>query len=261
MRNRGEPLSNLVCGNLNSQYSYSKELVEVESALHKKITFFCSKLLSCNFSTYESRMFAPFYARNILEATATALLARIDPFRAIITYKVQNDSSYTVEAPSKVAISWSGDILAESHPKQNLWDFENKLSDFSRSLFSKYQGEIIWKPSFLEAADYIDLHALQSLWISEMLNNDEKQFFEQTRQRAKSLFSSFSKGVHSESLVNTTLIYDEVTLRTFSLDLLKCCCMLGLLSHFSPYILLPYKHRTAFIQFNHAEEVITNALQ
>lgn len=64
-----------------------RELAQIQGALQKKLGFFVTKLLSCNYSSDSARYFIPFYARNILEISATALLARIDPFRAIITYK------------------------------------------------------------------------------------------------------------------------------------------------------------------------------
>lgn len=262
MNSRGKSLSNLECGNLSSPYNHSNDLVQIQLALQKKLIFFTSELLSCNFRTEEAQSFAPFYARNILETSATALLARIDPFRAIITYKVQNDSSYTVGTPSNIAINWRKDVLAETPPpSRELWNFENKTNDFNRALFSKYQGEIIWKPAFLQLADYLDLHPVQSPWIDEMLNDDESQFFERSRSNAQRLFSSFSKGVHSETLVDVSFIYDEVTLKTLSFDLFKWCCIQGLLSHFSSYTLLSYSPKLALYHFKQAERMVTNALQ
>lgn len=262
MKIRGKSLANLACGNLASCYSHSQELKQIQTTLQKKLGFFITKLVSCNFDLDDARYFAPFYSRNILETTATALLARIDPFRAIITYKVQNDTSYSIESPSNVAINWRNDILAdEAPPSKGLWHFENKMKDFNRALFSKYQGEIIWKQAFLELTDYIAIHPQSSSWLQELLADDEDVFFEKYRSNAKRLFSSFSKGVHTEALTNVNFLYDDITLRTLSEDLLKWCCILGLLSHFSPYILLPYSHKIALAQFVQAERMVINALQ
>lgn len=262
MKITGKSLVNLECGNLNSCYNHSTELAQIQGALQKKLGFFVTKLLSCNYSSDSARYFIPFYARNILEISATALLARIDPFRAIITYKVQNDASYSIEAPSNVAINWSKDILADDPPPaKGLWHFENKIKDFNRALFSKYQGEIIWKPAFLELTDYISTHPQPSSWLQQLLADDETAFFERYRSNARQLFSSFSKGVHAESLTEVSLLYDEITLTTLSEDLLRWCCILGLLSHFSPYILLPFSQRIGLTQFLQAERMVANALQ
>ncbi len=259
---KGRSLANLECGNLSSEYNHSAELIQIQSALREKLVFFTTKLLSCDFNTDMARSFAPFYARNILETSATALLGRIDSFRLIITYKVQNDVSYSVGARSNIAINWSKDIFTdEAPPQRGLWHFENKMTDFNRALLSKYQGEIIWKPAFLQLADYIMMHPCQSAWLAEMLDDDENQFFERNRSNAQRLFSSFSKGVHSESLVDVRYLYDEITLRTLSLDLLKWCCTQGLLSHFSPYVLCSYSRKFALTQFVQAERMIVSALQ
>ena len=87
MNSRGKSLSNLECGNLSSPYNHSNDLVQIQLALQKKLIFFTSKLLSCNFRTEEAQSFAPFYARNILETSATALLARIDRFVQLLFTK------------------------------------------------------------------------------------------------------------------------------------------------------------------------------
>lgn len=263
MEIRGKSLANLVCGNLSSQFA-SSDLIQIQTALQKKLVLFTSKLLSCKFNTDGARLVAPFYARNILETTATALLARIDPFRVIIAFKVQNDSSYDMNTPSYVAINWKKDIFAEpSPPARGLWHFENKASDFNRALLSKFQGEIIWKPAFLQLVDYLDSHPIQSPWIDEMLALDETQYFEQSRSNAQHLFSSFSKGVHAESLidVDVSFIYDEITLKTYSVDLLKWCYMIGLISNFSSYALLSQPPQFAISQFRQAERMVINALR
>lgn len=254
------PLANLECGDLSSGGEGATELIQIQSVLQKKLLFFVGSMLRCNFDLDTQRTLVPFYARNILETTATALLARIDPFRVIITYKVQNDSSYAIDARSGVAIDWRKDIINETKPVSKLWDFQNKLPDFDRALFSKHRGEIMWKPAFLRFSDYFASQPFSSDWIEEMLQDDETQFFEKSKSMAQRFFSSFSKGIHSESLVNDDLIQDKFTLKTLSRDLLKWCCMQGLISHFSAYSMLTYSHKSACLKFQQAERMITNAL-
>lgn len=254
MKQRGLSIANLVCGNSDSQYNHSDELNQILRILYEKLVFFTNKLLGCNFDTYESRAFVPFYARSVLETTATALLSRVDPFRVITTYYVQNDASYERTSPSNIAINWKKDILAETAPPtRGLWHFDNKMTDYNRALLSKHQGEIIWKPAFLQTTDYLTTQKKQTEWCAELTSYDEIEFFGRSYSMAKNLFSAFSKGVHSESLVDVKNLYDEITLKTLSLDLLKWCCDLGLVSHFSSYALASYSPKYAVSQFLQAE--------
>ncbi len=216
------------------------------------------KLLSCRLDSKDACMFVPFFSRNILETSATALLARIDPFRVIVTYKVQNDASYTIDKPSNAAINWRKDIYSEQKPPNKLWDFENKIGDYDRALLSKHQGELVWKPAFLCLNDYLESNPISSTWISELFVHNEREAFEQLRSQAQHLFSSFSKGVHSETLTDVSHVYDMPTLCALSQDLLRWCSVMGLLSQFAPYTQLLYSHKLSISQFQQAERMVYN---
>ncbi|MEI7028454.1 hypothetical protein [Paenibacillus sp. y28] len=162
------------------------------------------------------------------------MLARLDPFRVLIVYKVQSSANYDVTKRSNVALQWSGDILATTKPRNDIWNPEVKTSEYDRALLSNYFGELFWKPGFLNVIDFLPSYTISkpSDWKDELEVKDEMQFFEMAKTEAGKLFSAFSKGVHYEFLVNTDSVYDATTVQDFVLRMLKTISDLGLVSHF-----------------------------
>lgn len=223
-----EAFSELLCGVPQDNLF---ELKNVVNNMKVKLDLYTDKILEYDWTVENIDSEIPFYARNILETSLTILLGRSDPFRVITVYKVQSSPSYDIGKRSKSAIEWSGDIIAKSKGT-NLWDFNNTKESFDRALLGNCQGEIIWKPGFSALSDYIESHEITSDWINEILGEDENSNFEKCKSLSSELFSAFSKGVHSESLVDISLMYDVVTVKTLIKDLFKLCSTLGLVSHF-----------------------------
>ena len=67
--------------------------------------------MNYNWENGNANVDIPFYCRNVLESSLTAILGRIDPFRLITVYKVQSDPSYDLGKRAQTAVEWAGDIV------------------------------------------------------------------------------------------------------------------------------------------------------
>lgn len=192
-----------------------------------------------------------------MEASLTCLLGRLDPFRLITVFKVQSDTSYDLGKKAQSAIEWSSDILAKRR-YTNLWSFDNKKENFDRALLGNYVGEIIWKPGFRALSDYIENRNIDSEWLNEILSENEDANFEKGKSVAGRMFSSFSKGIHSECLLDIHSVLDLVTLHSLIVDTYKLCSTLGLVSHFIGFMTPVIEKERALNIFLSVERMVGN---
>lgn len=245
----------LVCGECSTNmFDYG----EIITNLSSKITKITELIINYDWNNGKANIDIPFYGRNILESSLTAILGRIDPFRLILVYKVQADSSYDLGKKAQSAVEWTGDILAKEAPRNNLWFFDKKKESFDRALLGNYVGEIIWKPAFRVLSDYIADHEYDSVWLTEILSENENSNFERAKSTAARVFSSFSKGVHSECLIDINTILDDVTLKSLIKDMYKLCATLALASHFVDFLASRIDKDRALSIFLEVEEMIGN---
>ncbi|MCZ8522211.1 MULTISPECIES: hypothetical protein [Paenibacillus] len=248
------PLGYLLCG---KQEDSNIEINNVLSRLNITISKFIRKLLSVDLLNEDERELAPFYARTIFEAAGTALLARLDPFRVLIVYKVQSSTNYDVTKRSNVALQWTGDIIASAKPKGDIWNPEQKANDYDRALLSNYFGELFWKPGFLNLIDFLPSYNFtkSSDWKDKLEQREETQFFEMSKTEASNLFSAFSKGVHYEFLVNTESVYDATTVQDFILRMIQITSDLGVVSHFGGLMAFSLSKQEAVDYYLEVEEM------
>lgn len=232
-----------------------REMKQIMDNLRSKLDILCDKILVHNWNTNENAAEVLFYGRNILETSLTALLGRTDPFRLITVYKIQSSDNYNIGKKMQSAVEFTGDIIASEKAK-NLWDFTKKKEAFDRALLGNYLGEIIWKPGVNALTDYIENKNITSEWITEVLSIDERANFERWKSESSRLFSSFSKGVHSESLVDMGIVFDSITIKDLVKDLYKLCATLGLISHFIGYLVPNLSVDEALELFCETEETI-----
>lgn len=249
------PLGYLLCGKCET---LNNDIDLILDHLNGRISKFSRKLLSVDLLNDDEREVVPFYARAIFEAAGTALLARIDPFRVLTVYKVQSSSDYDVTKRSHIALQWTGDILAANKPKENLWNPENKSSDYDRALLSNHQGELFWKPGFLNVIDFLAEYDSSRIseWIDKLEQKEEGQFFETSKTEASKLFSAFSKGVHYEFLVNTDSIYDATTVQDFVLRMIQTISDLGFISHYGGLMRSVLSKEEAYNYYLEVEEMV-----
>ena len=241
----------LICGEPTEDMH---ELKIIMDNLSQKISKMTELIVNYNGTPENAGMEIPFWGRNVLESSLTCLLGRLDPFRLITVYKVQLDSSYDLGKKAQSAVEWSGDILAKNRDR-NLWSFENK-KNFDRALLGNYVGEIIWKPGFHALSNYIGNRNIDSGWLNEILMESEEGNFEKGKSLAGRMFSSFSKGVHSECLVDVHTILDLVTLQGLVEGTFKLCATLGLVSHFVGFLAPVIERERALNIFLDGERMI-----
>lgn len=225
--------------------------------LSNKIKRITELIVDYNWDSDQANIDIPAYGRNLLESSLTAILGRMDPFRLITIYKVQSDTSYDLGKRAQIAVEWSGDIIAKSAPT-NMWHFEKKKDSFDRALLGNYIGDIVWKPAFSALNDYLSENPENSDWLAEILSLNEESNFEKAKSSAGRLFSSFSKGVHSECLIDVNTILDVVTLKSLIKDLFKLCATLGLVSHFVDFLATTIEKERALQIFKDVERMIEN---
>ncbi len=244
----------LICGEPTSDMY---EFKTVMNNLAKKIGKMTELIISFNGNSDNASIEIPFYGRNVLESSLTSLLGRLDPFRLITVFKVQSDASYDLGKKAQSAVEWSSDIIAKNRDR-NLWSFENKKESFDRALLGNYMGEIVWKPAFSALSDYVGDRTFNSDWLNEILSENEDANFEKSKSLAVRMFSSFSKGVHSECLVDVHSMLDTVTLKSLIVDTYKLCATLGLISHFVGFMTPTIDKERALVIFFDVEEMIGN---
>ena len=244
----------LICGEPTEDMYELKTIID---NLSEKICKMTELIIKYNGTPENASIEIPFWGRNVLESSLTCLLGRLDPFRLITVFKVQLDPSYDLGKKAQSAVEWSGDILAKNRDR-NLWSFDNKKESFDRALLGNYVGEIIWKPGFCALSDYMENKNTNSDWVNEILSESEEGNFEKGKSMAGRMFSSFSKGVHSECLVDVHTMLDTVTLQGMIVDTYKLCATLGLVSHFVGFMSPTIDKERALNIFLSVEEMIGN---
>ena len=244
----------LICGDITIENMYDyHEIMKNLSDKIKKLTYL---IMNYNWENGNANVDIPFYCRNVLESSLTAILGRIDPFRLITVYKVQSDPSYDLGKRAQTAVEWAGDIVAKSSSSGNLWQFDKKKESFDRALLGNHMGDAIWKPSFRTLGDYISGNELQGEWLNEFASYSEDENFERLKHEAMRLFSSFSKGVHSECLVDINTMLDDLTLKSLIKDMYKLCSIIALASHFVKFLATKIDIERAISIFLLIEEMV-----
>jgi hypothetical protein len=103
------------------------------------------KFLNEDFSD-DTRTFAPFCTRVLLENGCAALLGRLDCFRILYLSEFQSQPEYKVGERAKSSFSWTGDIIPEKQ-SVSLWNADSDMLKISRALFSHHVDHIFWKPA------------------------------------------------------------------------------------------------------------------
>ncbi|POZ56223.1 hypothetical protein LYSIN_01006 [Lysinibacillus sphaericus] len=227
-------LSELLVGNIVE--NETSDIIKIRNNLKDTIDNFCIELLDLDLENSKQRLLAPFYARTILEASMTILLLRVDPFRIMSIYKVQSSSKYDVTKKSNVALLWTGDVIAASRAKDDIWNPENKVSDFDRALLGKHWGELLWIPSLTKIQDYIAENTIESIWLSNFLSEEATAYYERIKTDSMKLFSFFSKGIHYEFLIDIESTYDKLTMQNNLYSMFQKLSLLALVSHFDSIV-------------------------
>jgi hypothetical protein len=177
----------------------------------------------------------PFFLRKFLELSTTSLLVRIDPMRVIAARKNQSSSSYEEGKLNSSSITWRGDIIAKSAAnKEDIWSTTCLEKGIERSLLGWHIGSSAIEPGLKALADakYLDSH-----WFNEFTGVDKP--FEWIKSELIRLYSTLSKGVHAEYLLDEVVLFDAPSIAQHTNDTYKFICILSAATHFSPLFFRP----------------------
>jgi len=189
-------------------------------------------------------LFGSFAARKLLEAGCVAVLCRMDPTRLLVLREFQIRGKYALAERHPASIDWRGDVLSE---KKAGWTDTVSPDKFIRSLLGGHMAEVMWVDAIAALAQIseTDPALAESKWIDELIGyyDDSRQKREQQaaeappqdgagggqdkkpadpraelgllsilRTQAETTFSTLSKGVHVEFVVDRETIFDNGTI-------------------------------------------------
>jgi hypothetical protein len=255
-----DSLAQLVCGDFNQH----KSLENLYQVLFYNISNMETRLgrLLVEGGAGDLTILGPYYARNLLETTCSALLGRIDPFRLIYVQKVQSLDGFNIGSKAKGAISWAGDIFEKNDINlSNLWDPEREFSKVGRGLFGNHYGEIFWNPAFRTLIDDPSYLSDISLEYYRTGIDSPDKFTLFIRQESSKLYSSLSKGIHSELVIKPDIIYDDTTVIELLNDTFQLCSILGIVSHYIDFSICRLPTDSAFHNYKEIFEWRENSYE
>ena len=177
--------------------------------------------------------FSPYVGRGLLEASFTALLFRIDPFRALTLMRFESHEDFDYNRPHQISMNWNFDLISEVDDTKDIWIPKNKAEAVSRALLSPYHDEILWQPAFFGARDFLDKQATKFTFPS-LLSDDAETFVKRIRGEAKQLYSFWSKGIHCEFFSIGPHTLDAITCAEKLKRTTDIIAELAFVSHFTP---------------------------
>jgi hypothetical protein len=203
-------------------------------------------------------LYGCFAARKLLEAGCVSVLCRMDPARLLILREFQIRGRYALDERHAASIDWKADVVSEKKPG---WTEGTSPEKFVRSLLGGHLGEVTWVPAIqnltLLSNQIPDLS--RSKWIHELVSQYEARLSAKRgavgvvpteqepvggsggsaelgvlasfRTAAQNSFSTLSKGVHLEFVVDQDAVFDVVTIRQSMLQAVKVLTQIAFASH------------------------------
>ena len=196
----------------------------------------------------------PFLARKFLELSLTGLLARIDPLRVIAARKNQRDTSFEPGRQNASSISWTGDIFpSEKPPEGTVWETKTLKRGVERSILGWHYGDVAISPGLRWLAD-VDTSG--SEWLRGL--SDQEKPFEWIKGRLSQLYSTLSKGVHAEYLVDDRTAFDVASVQQHMQDCYMLILLLATATHISPLFSRSVPTESALIALRELEYQIVS---
>lgn len=224
-------LSKLLCGVLTD--AQNNDLDEILKHLSSSIDKIECEILQLNELSEERRiLFGPYLGRSLLEVGTTALISRLDPFRAMIVKEKQKQPDYQIDISHKSSIRWQGDVLDKAVTP--LWDDKN-LQSPTRAILGDYFKEMMFIKSAQTIIDDVTEESIGE-WYNQIQRTDPRGLMASIRTAYTKLFSSLSKGVHHEMIVPAGTIYDKETINSLINETLYYVSTLALVASPIPFI-------------------------
>jgi hypothetical protein len=200
----------------------------------------------------ESRitLYGPFLVRTLLEVGVTALIGRLDPTRLLIVKRTQQHGDYSTEKAWNSAIRWQGDVVDSK--VERLWPVDKNYKEVTKALFGDYYFDLYWQKALKKICDS-DMTG--GAWLAEIKGMDISTFSGRRRSSISRLYSSSSKGVHSEFVIPPGSLYDKLTIKNLASEIIQILSELGLLVNQLPHIAYRIETAEAIGLFNGIELV------
>jgi hypothetical protein len=241
-------LATLICGgqavdDALPTCEFSNILIHLRSVLETTLSEL--ELLS-NESPQKIALYGPYLARSLLEVAITAIVGRLDPTRLLVVKRMQEHSNYDTSKPWNSSIRWQGDVVADGKDT-DLWNPNVKYKDMTKALLGDYYVEIYWSAAFKRLSEST---ANGGDWLAELKGKTSRQFSGERRTSLAKLYSSLSKGVHSEYVVPLSSACDRATVSNQIGTVVQILSELGLLLNFLPHVAYKLSETDALTMFN-----------
>ncbi|MBR0690689.1 hypothetical protein JQ594_32590, partial [Bradyrhizobium manausense] len=190
-----------------------------------------------------------------LEASFTALLFRIDPFRGLTLMRFQSHQDFDLNRPNQISVDWSYDLLAEVEEQRDIWKPKQKPETISRGLLSPYTDHVVWQPAFLAARDFVDTNSMRIAFPSA-LSEDAEVFIHRIRGEARQLYSFWSKGIHGEFFAIGPQVLDQITCSDKLRRTIDLVLELSFMSHFTCVSVGNFKAQRAYRLYSNAKDAL-----
>jgi hypothetical protein len=249
-------IEDLICGQLVDEEMYSSpDLSGVVKRLRADVAELHKFIQAPSSFRGELPAFAvlPFFLRKFLELSTISLLARVDPIRVIAARKNQLNSSYEEGKPNPSSIVWRGDIVAKtSPPKDDVWSASHIEKGIERSLLGWHIGLSAIEPGLKAFADAEN--SANSQWFKEFTGVDKP--FEWIKSELGRLYSTLSKGIHAEYLLDEVTLFDDQSLEQHKNDCYKFILILATSTHHSPLFYRSLRKQDAINIFFKIEKTV-----
>jgi hypothetical protein len=226
-------IEDLICGTpvLSSSYVDIDHIGLIDrlrcdlAELHPQIQIAVS-----NKSELPSSAIFPFLARKFLELSLTAVLARIDPIRVIAARKNQKDTSFEVGRQNPSSVAWTDDIFPSTKtPPNSNWASQTLKNGIERSILGWHFGEVAISPGLRWLCD---TDSSSSTWIRLLSSQDDPISW--VKGKLGQLYSTLSKGVHAEYLLDDRSAFDYESVLQHTHDVYMLVTLLAASTHISP---------------------------
>jgi hypothetical protein len=243
------PLALLLCGNSANKHG---DIYEVIHHLTSSIDTLADELNELpNLSDKKISFYGPFLGRSLLELGATALIARLDPFKLLLLREKQKQPNYQLDKPNKSSIRWQGDVLAE-HVK-DMWD-DKALSSPTRALLGDYYMNLIWHKNYDSLID-TSASINGDQWLSELRLKGAQRLYSEIRTGFSSSYSTLSKGIHHELVVPISSSFDKETTKELIKNVIFHISTLGLITSLMSHSINQLPPQQAFDAYKSIQEM------
>lgn len=246
-----ESLAKLLCNYDDGNADIDQILLHLESSIQKIV----NEIQELQAQPDEKlTLYGPYLGRALMELATTAMLAKLDPLRILITKGRQTLTDYELERPQKASLKWQGDVMGDKVP--NLWD-DKSLSNPTRAILGRYSVELVLAKSAQKLLDEVTEDAVGE-WYQDLTSLEAKPLVMKMITKLSSLYSTLSKGIHHELLIPIDSVLDRDTVVSRLNETIFVVATLGLIVSFVPHAYARNEVSTNFSLYKSAKELEVN---